>query len=894
MNVFCCSRYAGALRSTVAGAMAVLMALPASNALAQAPSTIEEIVVTARKRVENLQDVPMAITAFTADTIEEAGIDDLYDVAELTPGLSFFNAQGEFLPVPVIRGVAPTDIFGESNAAIFVDGIYVSGREGLNFSQLDLARIEVVKGPQSALYGRNAFSGAINYITKDPSNEFGMQTEVTGGTDGRLTGTVSLTGPIFTDELTGRISALYEDFDGTYENSLGGQDIGGHRFRSFQGKLLWAPTDVFDIAGALYYSNDEIDISPATSYFANCQNRVDGNLNITRPLTICGEVLSLDDYADVLRNIGTPTALSAANAFSDESIPKIARALGGDRELTRAHLSINLEVFGGTVTALTGFSDTRHSALVDGTRSLGNNQPFVYCTNAVPFQPNPAAPPFFYLCPGGPASLARLTTGLLQIDPEDQTREISQELRFTSDPDRPFRWSAGAYWYNVETDQVQRGLEATNQPPPPFPQQQFGPVVAGFPIIIGDAAFRPWFQPGGIVDPLHRHYREKDTSSWSVFTSADLDVTEALTLDAQLRYGEEDKEIKGFIWDPVNLAAESPVISASNEDTWDSLTWRLGAKLDITDNWMVYTSVARGEKAGGFDTNDVDYADAQGGAAILVTRFDSEELIATELGLKGRTADGRLRLDLAVFYSDWNDVVIPQVFETSPIDGRPFEQPASFLENLGNATVMGWEIAAGLYLTDNLTMRLSGSYTDATWDSGTRQSTLATFPAFRPADCQGPTTPATEPDCRARSGFIAGNAVLRQPEWQASSSLDYQRPLGDVWDLFARADVSYQSKVFVGNANLSYLPAHTYVNLKLGVESGRYSVVLWGRNIFSNDAPIAAYRDVSFGNTQDLYQQFAPVSTAEDFFPYRFTVTHPQHLAAYGITARMRFGSEVD
>ncbi|MBW7931176.1 MAG: Plug domain-containing protein, partial [Gammaproteobacteria bacterium] len=130
------------------------MALPAPGAFAQDDPRVQEIIVTARKKAESLRDVPVAITAFSAESIEEAGIRDLDDVAELTPGLSFFNAQGEFLAVPVIRGMAPTDIFGENNAAIFVDGIYVSGREGLNFSQLDVERIEVVKGPQSALYGR--------------------------------------------------------------------------------------------------------------------------------------------------------------------------------------------------------------------------------------------------------------------------------------------------------------------------------------------------------------------------------------------------------------------------------------------------------------------------------------------------------------------------------------------------------------------------------------------------------------------------------------------------------------------------------------------------------------------------------------------------------------------
>ena len=164
-------------------------------------------MVTARKVEENLQEVPLAITAFDSDTIESKGITSLSDVAALTPGLSFFNAFGENLPVPVIRGIAPTDIFGQNNAAIFVDGVYISGREGLNFSQLDIERIEVVKGPQSALYGRNAFSGAINYVTKPPSEVFEAKIGVEVGNRGKIKGQASVSGPILGESLRGRVAA---------------------------------------------------------------------------------------------------------------------------------------------------------------------------------------------------------------------------------------------------------------------------------------------------------------------------------------------------------------------------------------------------------------------------------------------------------------------------------------------------------------------------------------------------------------------------------------------------------------------------------------------------------------------------------------------------------------
>ncbi|MCE7903619.1 MAG: hypothetical protein DYH20_13490 [Gammaproteobacteria bacterium PRO9] len=226
---------------------------------------IPEIVVTARKQgEEKLMETPLAITAFDANAIENRNITNMQDVANLTPGLSFYNPLGENLPTPVIRGIVPQNIFGENAAAVFVDGVYVSGREGLNFSQLDIERIEVLKGPQSSTYGRNAFSGAINYVTKGPSDVFESKFEGEVGNRDRRKVSGQISGPILGEllgnTLTGRVAALYDDWDGSYDNTLAPQnDIGGYRYRSYMGKLRWLPADDLDVNFSIYRSNDEID-----------------------------------------------------------------------------------------------------------------------------------------------------------------------------------------------------------------------------------------------------------------------------------------------------------------------------------------------------------------------------------------------------------------------------------------------------------------------------------------------------------------------------------------------------------------------------------------------------------------------------------------------------------
>lgn len=875
---------AGYRRLLTAGVTMAAVGLTGTVARAADADEITEILVTSRKKEEKLLEVPVAITAFSADAIQKAGIRDLYDIAELTPGLSFFNAQGEFLAVPVIRGVAPTDIFGENNAAIFVDGVYVSGREGLNFSQLDLERIEVVKGPQSALYGRNAFSGAINYVTKLPAETFETKGDVTYGNDGRYGGQAAVSGPILGNTLRGRIATLYDNFDGSYDNTLGGEDIGGYKYRSTQGSLLWQPAESLQVVGSVYYSNDEIDDAATTGVAANCENRVDSNLAITRLLNVCGEVPTLSELAGQVQAIGTPSALANAAQLASDGIPKLARALGEDRDLIRGHLTIDWDLGFGSLTFLTGYSDTSQRALVDGNRSLGDQMPFVICANGAGG-----------VCPG-----AKLyyPAGLLQIEQEDTTQEISQEIRFTSPQDEPLRYSGGWYYYDVTSKGRDGGVEASV--PEPGANQYFGPFV-GPGISIGDAAFRPWFRPNGDLDPNNRVIDVRDTTSWSLFTSAEYDLTPRLTVDAQLRYGEEDKFVTGYVWDETDLTLGFPLLARSGEDTFDSWTGRLGLKFRVSDNWMLYTSVANGEKSGGFDINNISTTDDPDTVEVEAARnditilpFDNETIVATEIGMKGTSSDGRMVLDVAIYRLDWDDIVIPEVFERDPITNEPYSQPESFNVNAGDATVVGWEVDLTYQLTESWRTRLTGSFTDASFDNG-RQGTFDTFPSFRPPECQAATVTTTpegreaEQACQAVSGSIAGNTVLRQPKWQSSFSLSYDTALTDQWDLFASGDASYQGKVYVGNDNQSYLPAHSYVNLRLGVESARYSIELWGRNVLNNDEPIAAYRDVFFTNTDDYYQQGPAASPSDKFFPIRYTVSHPR-LRTFGITGRVRFG----
>lgn len=188
---------------------------------------LEEIVVTARKRSESLQDVPLSITAFTAEALERRLITELDDIALLTPGFTFEDFAGSGFGVPVVRGATQQDITVlEQNVSIFLDGVYIPRSYAFDLGSVGMERIEIVKGPQSALYGQNAFMGAVNYVsTKATADDFSADAKATVGTDNLYEASGSVNIPIAADRAAIRLSGSYSEFDGTWNNNHPNKDL---------------------------------------------------------------------------------------------------------------------------------------------------------------------------------------------------------------------------------------------------------------------------------------------------------------------------------------------------------------------------------------------------------------------------------------------------------------------------------------------------------------------------------------------------------------------------------------------------------------------------------------------------------------------------------------------
>lgn len=823
----------------------VAMPMASAQSAAQEDLALEEVVVTARKSTESLIDVPLAITAFTADVIESRGIANLDDVASFTPGLTFSNVLGDFLPAPVIRGVAPIDIFGELNTAIFFDGVFVSGREGINFNQLDLERIEVVKGPQAALYGRNAFSGAINYVSAKPGDVFKSRATLTAGNRGKRLASLTLSGPIFGD-LKGRATFLHDEWDGSYENQYSGPGrratIGGYEFSTFNGSLLWEVSDQFAAELGLYISSDDVDNTATTGLTMNCEDRRVRDQNLGLSGTIAGTTYPrssrLLNYCGELPSI------------TRDSLTTMPEATGEKRHLIRSYLKLTRDMAGGVLEAITGYSRVKQGYLVDGSRNTGNTVWFTY-------QPAPLS--LFPLGPGvfgtrsGP--LKRFQTGLLQVGGVDNTFDKSQEIRFVSDREKSHRYSLGVYYYETSSGSGLDGAIATAPLPADFGSfclacTSFGPTtVVDFVRDGGNAVFLPWFRDPSGGAGFDAVIIEK-ASAPSAFGSLDYDLTDRFTASIEGRYTDEKRS---FV---------DKNTRASRERGWGLISWRGTLRYKPAERVTVFASVAHSEKSGDFDPTRVRFVDNAAVEVTVPAPFDPETLKSIELGMKAEFLDRRLGVELDVYQLDWSDIVIPQV--VSKIDGREIVSATGVNVNAGDATVKGVELAILARPFSGLELNVGASFADPKYDRA-QVETFGDFPSFAP------------------TGDVSGNQILRTSKVQANAGLQYSKNTASGNEIFFRSDVSHRGRQFADASNQTIVPAATFVNASLGMRAEEWSVEVWGRNLTDEDAPTGAFRDAVLSNTLPN----GNYSTGT-FLPFRYSVSHPRR-TTYGVTLRYNF-----
>ena len=301
------------------------------------------ILVTARKVEESIQDVPISITAFTAEEIANRSITELEDVALLTPGLVFEDYSNGGFGTPVIRGATQFSITGlEQNVSVFLDGIYIPRQYAFDIGSMNLERIEVVKGPQSALYGANAFAGAINYVSTSRSlTETSAHAEVSISENGGYEGNAKINLVAMDGQLSFRAAGGYSEFGGDWENNFPGADdvdinpgskgkLGGYEKWSAQVGLTVRPIDALTVDFDYYH----FDVLSETRAQFRLVRGVDSNCSpggIFGPFTdqlFCGRI----------PNVPIPSASGVEGIVVD---PR-SYGLDSTTDIFRAHAALEL------------------------------------------------------------------------------------------------------------------------------------------------------------------------------------------------------------------------------------------------------------------------------------------------------------------------------------------------------------------------------------------------------------------------------------------------------------------------------------------------------------------------------------------------------------------------
>lgn len=701
---------------------------------------LQEVVVTARKVKENLEDIPVSVTAVTSQQITDHGLTDINDLARFVPGMSFEEQFGRLDTVSntVIRGISSI-----SNAPLsfkpfanFIDGVYVRGSLD-DFDLSDVERVEVLRGPQSALYGRATESGLVNYITRQPTSKLEGYVDASVGQYGYQRYTGDLSGPLVGDVLFFSVNGNFYRRDGEYLNLYDNRRDDSQRTAAGSVSLRFAPTDDYDAVLRYGYIRDD-DGPNAEGY----QGVAADNCFLGVYPYYCGTIHPTGTV-DLLTN------------------PAIQPYNGLTSSTDRMSLRQAYRFAGYTLSSITGY-DNIH-------QKLGLDQSY----SAFLFSPSSGLP-----------------ADAFQSAQNFDSHSVSEELRLASPRAAPLRYQVGASWY-YETD-------ATSDVEP-----------ADYDLLVyGDLNHS--------VSAVH---------NTAVFGQAEYDFTKKLTLSAELRLQEDDisyhEPISNYL-DLTTFTSLGPV-DYKEHATYDSANPRVVLDYKLARDVMSYVSISKGNKPGGF--NSFVPNDTPGTPGYVPEAFAEEKLWEGEIGVKSELLNRRLMVNADIYYGKLNDL---QVTQTAIVNGTP----DSFDTNAGRAHTMGFELESQARVTDLLSLRATYSWNEAVFDD---------FPGFQDL-CY--LSGNFDPGCvNTPTANARGKTLPNAPRNMASLQADLTVPVGSV-SLFVRPQYSYKSNVWDEAENLAGTGSQSLLDARLGVETGRWSVTLWGTNLLNNMQPYNILRYV--------------------------------------------------
>lgn len=683
---------------------------------------LEEVVVTAQKRAEGLQDVPISIAAVSGDKIRSAGMSKLQDLSASVPTLHVGEATGT--DQMYIRGIGSGINVGfEQSVGTVVDGVFY-GRSRFGRSQfLDLERVEVLKGPQGALFGKNTTAGMINITTANPTDEF--EGWVTGTYEFELDETTmegAISGPL-TETVRARLAMRWnEQNDGWVDNEIVDSDEPESREKAGRLTVAWDASEDIEVIGKITWGEHDKD----------------GRNN---QLTHC-----------------TPTLLAiyANNGINDDCKLNDKKQVVGPRDssgrldnieeqetdYTAYTVAVNWELGEYIVSSVTNYSEYEYLDL---------------------FNSSPVA------------------LDLATVEVYEDYEQFSQEIRLASPAGEALEYIVGAYYEENSNDSY---------------------------LIID----QNWALSGLVAGPngSMRVPTEQDYESWALFGQLTWSVSDTVRATVSARYTEEEKDahtISRFY----QLYTDNLLVPFYNVDDKfdnDNLSGTASVQWDINSDVMIYAKLGTGYKGGGF--NQQMFGPVPQAAAEANYIFDEETVIAYELGMKSTLLDGAAEFNVALFYSEFDDM------QVSAQEGDSFT-----VANAGSAISQGVEIDGRWRLTENLTLIGNLAYLDSYYDE------------FEGNQCYQGQTEAL--GCIDGAQDSSGQKTMFAPEWSANLGLKHVLPLGNSLELTSSVDINYSDDYWlIVNADpFLEQDAFTKVDARvaLGASDGQWEIALLGRNL---------------------------------------------------------------
>ncbi len=807
----------------VAVAIAAAAMLPSGPVLAQDAADelrLEEVTVTARKRAESVQDVPISITAFSAEAIEKANIYDIRDVVKLSPNVGYQstggNGTGRFMPNLTFRGLQPAIPLPRSQSgAVFVDGNYVLG--GVNaVNTSDVERIEVLRGPQNTYFGRNTFAGAINFITRNPGDTFAGKVDLQTSDRSNNSVRASLEGPIAGDWLSGRVTVNYRDKEGHYVARDGGR-LGDEQTQSISGTLYARPSERSWVRVRASYQQDDdgpgqlINLMPLAIGDSCGRRFINKGVNLAGTQQgfnvslnyFCDSIPGIDQLGEsivstnttlaspLLASLGRPTALTDAflnNSIGIELWDKVPRpnGVGLRRDIFMANLQANHEFENGISVGLNiGYDDTKQGLILDADRSFLEIQ--------------------------------------YQFVPQISTTR-NYELRVQSGQEQRLRWLVGATRYKGEFvsnfgNGGSAAYEARTLPTQPLRNS----------VLLSQQLSRNPYGTNEVAEVS------------AVYGELEFDILDNLTITGEVRY-QEDSSTTGRQFLPT-----FPVVPT--ELSFKDTLPRVIVQWQPTEDWNLYASYSKGVLPG---TANAGYTQRTPYQQELIRQqvpniqevLDSDELDNYEIGSKQTLMDGRLRYSVALYYMEWANIkgstplVLPS---TSPTNPAPLTLPGVAIS--GSAEFYGVELEGGALLSDRWEIAgglayQHGEFTD--W-----------FEAGLLRELAGGQSPGAIPG-NPNFGAVQwkGNKLQRQPAWTGNLNTTYRGNVGDSgWNWSVRGEVNYTGKAWESTANIVQADDYYRVNARIGFEKDNLGVELFVTNLLDDNTWDFAYR-TTVGNPQ--------------------------------------------